>query len=138
MGSSGTMKLVSIGLLLLMAYCIAIGRQAMQTSVPSRHSQCESLCPHTKKRAEPSFCSFTLCGQRDSNPHASRHQILSLTWLPITPCPQDLAFESLPIAFICGAKIYTFYNICNFIYDFLEIFSYFCVLNTSYCVSRGA
>ena len=33
----------------------------------------------------------TLCGQRDSNPHASRHQILSLTWLPITPCPQDLS-----------------------------------------------
>ena len=31
------------------------------------------------------------CGQRDSNPHASRHQILSLTWLPITPCPQDLS-----------------------------------------------
>ena len=35
----------------------------------------------------------TLCGQRDSNPHASRHQILSLTWLPITPYPQDLALR---------------------------------------------
>ena len=71
-------------------------------------------------------CSFskTLCGQRDSNPHASRHQILSLTWLPITPCPQDLASESLLRAIICGAKIYTFYNICNFICDFLENFSY--------------
>ena len=80
----------------------------------------------------------TLCGQRDSNPHASRHQILSLTWLPITPCPQDLASESLPLAFICGAKIYTFYNICNFIYDFLENFSYFCLLNVSYCVLQGA
>ena len=41
MGSSRTVKLVSIGLLLLMAYCIAIVRQAMQTSVPSRHSECE-------------------------------------------------------------------------------------------------
>ena len=29
-----------------------------------------------------------LCGWRDSNPHASRHQILSLAWLPITPHPQ--------------------------------------------------
>ena len=43
MGSNGTMKLVSIGLLLLIAYCNAIVRQAMQTSVPSRHSQCVAL-----------------------------------------------------------------------------------------------
>ncbi len=28
-----------------------------------------------------------LCGRRDSNPHASRHQILSLARLPITPRP---------------------------------------------------
>ena len=27
------------------------------------------------------------CGRRDSNPHASRHQILSLARLPITPRP---------------------------------------------------
>ena len=27
------------------------------------------------------------CGWRDSNPHASQHQILSLAWLPITPHP---------------------------------------------------
>ena len=46
------MKLVSIGLLLLMAYCIAIVRQAMQTSVPSRHSECESLYPHKAKKNE--------------------------------------------------------------------------------------
>ena len=46
-----------------------------------------------KKEENPfgNSSSVTLCGQRDSNPHASRHQILSLTWLPITPCPQDLA-----------------------------------------------
>ena len=43
MGSNGTMKLVSIGLLLLIAYCIAIFRQAMQASVPSRHGQCVAL-----------------------------------------------------------------------------------------------
>src|SRR5690606_41024934 len=28
------------------------------------------------------------CGRRDSNPHASRRQILSLVRLPITPLPQ--------------------------------------------------
>ena len=93
----------------------------------------ESLCTHTKKDEQLSLLVLIECGQRDSNPHASRHQILSLTWLPITPCPQDLASESLLRAIICGAKIYTFYNICNFIYDFLENFSYFCVLNMSYC-----
>ena len=27
------------------------------------------------------------CGRRDSNPHASRHQILSLARLPISPRP---------------------------------------------------
>ena len=43
MGSNGTMELVSIGLLLLIAYCIAIFRQDMQASVPSRHSQCVAL-----------------------------------------------------------------------------------------------
>ena len=90
--------------------------------------------PHKKIEQSILTALFLMCGQRDSNPHASRHQILSLTWLPITPCPQDLASESLPRAIICGAKIYTFYNICNFIYDFLENFSYFCVLNVSYCV----
>ena len=30
---------------------------------------------------------FILCGRRDSNPHAFRHQILSLARLPITPRP---------------------------------------------------
>ena len=30
---------------------------------------------------------FLLCGWRDSNPHALRHQILSLARLPITPHP---------------------------------------------------
>ncbi len=38
------------------------------------------------------------CGRRDSNPHASRRQILSLVRLPITPLPQ-LGF------FYCGTKI---------------------------------
>ena len=30
---------------------------------------------------------FLLCGRRDSNPHAVRHQILSLARLPIPPRP---------------------------------------------------
>ena len=30
---------------------------------------------------------FLLCGRRDSNPHAVRHQILSLARLPISPRP---------------------------------------------------
>ena len=35
-------------------------------------------------------CTATLwCGQGDSNPHALRHQILSLAWLPITTRPQS-------------------------------------------------
>ncbi len=46
--------------------------------------------PLDAKKRLPNDSRF-LCGQRDSNPHASRHQILSLTWLPITPCPQDLS-----------------------------------------------
>ncbi|CCY34927.1 putative uncharacterized protein [Alistipes sp. CAG:831] len=33
--------------------------------------------------------SVPLCGQGDSNPHALRHQILSLAWLPITTRPQS-------------------------------------------------
>ena len=32
-----------------------------------------------------------LCGRRDSNPYALRHQILSLAWLPITTRPQRSA-----------------------------------------------
>ena len=56
----------------------------------------------------------TLCGQRDSNPHASRHQILSLTWLPITPCPQG----SYSIFHEDAAKVKTFYQIHNIIFTF--------------------
>lgn len=41
---------------------------------------------HTKKRCCKRNISF-LCGRRDSNPHALRHQILSLAWLPITTRP---------------------------------------------------
>ena len=83
-----------------------------------------------KKDEQLSLLVLIECGQRDSNPHASRHQILSLTWLPITPCQQDLASDLLDLSLICGAKIKTFYNICNFICDFLENFSYFCILNS--------
>ena len=38
--------------------------------------------------------------------------------------------QNYPLVLISGAKIKTFYNICNFIYDFLENFSYFCNLNS--------
>lgn len=37
---------------------------------------------------QPLLINFLLCGWRDSNPHASRHQILSLACLPISPHPQ--------------------------------------------------
>ena len=33
---------------------------------------------------------FSKCGRRDSNPHASRHQILSLDCLPISTRPQSV------------------------------------------------
>jgi hypothetical protein len=33
------------------------------------------------------------CGRRDSNPHASRHQILSLARLPISPRPLRLFLQ---------------------------------------------
>ena len=41
----------------------------------------------TKTEAE-NPASVPLCGRGDSNPHALRHQILSLAWLPITTRPQ--------------------------------------------------
>ena len=43
--------------------------------------------------------------------------------------------QNYSLVLVSGAKIKTFYNICNFIYDFLENFSYFCVLNMLYCPS---
>ena len=48
------------------------------------------FCPqtHEKRKSFPVKGNSFACGQRDSNPHALRHQILSLTWLPITPYPQ--------------------------------------------------
>ena len=39
--------------------------------------------------SENSPSKITLCGEWDSNPHGSRHQILSLARLPITPSPPD-------------------------------------------------
>ena len=46
---------------------------------------CMSRVSIQKKRPE-SLNAF-LCGRRDSNPHASRHQILSLDCLPISTRP---------------------------------------------------
>ena len=40
-----------------------------------------------RKRGQPLMRISPLCGRRDSNPYALRHQILSLAWLPITTRP---------------------------------------------------
>ncbi len=39
--------------------------------------------------------SVALCGRRDSNPYASRHQILSLAWLPITTRPHHFLSDHI-------------------------------------------
>ena len=51
-----------------------------------------SISYENKKEGESknSPSKITLCGEWDSNPHGSRHQILSLARLPITPSPQCL------------------------------------------------
>ena len=115
---------------LLFVGCIATAHLNFRV-IPKNYCRAAtaSASPFVRKKATV-FRQSLSCGQRDSNPHASRHQILSLTWLPITPCPQDLASDLLDLSLICGAKIKTFYNICNFICDFLENFSYFCILNS--------
>jgi hypothetical protein len=52
-----------------------------------------------------------MCGWRDSNPHASRLQILSLARLPISPHPQsvDNQVNALCLTAKAGAKINRFY-----------------------------
>ena len=40
---------------------------------------------------------WNLCARRDSNPHASRHQILSLARLPITPRAQCIWLASAKV-----------------------------------------
>ena len=95
----------------------------------------EGASPFVRNKAQKKdeqlslFVFKTLCGQRDSNPHASRHQILSLTWLPITPCPQDLDPRKpprCPMFFsLSAAKVKTFCNIHNIITLFRIFFSIF-------------
>ena len=41
------------------------------------------------------FTPLIVCGWRDSNPHAIKHQILSLAWLPITPHPHPVIQVSI-------------------------------------------
>ncbi len=49
-----------------------------------------------------------MCGWRDSNPHASRRQILSLVRLPISPHPQYIHYCKDPLYYKGGANIKLF------------------------------
>ena len=68
-----------------------------------------SISYENKKEGESenSPSKITLCGEWDSNPHGSRHQILSLARLPITPSPHSCCkgkyfflFREHPINFL--------------------------------------
>ncbi len=54
-----------------------------------------------------------LCGRRDSNPHASRHQILSLARLPITTRPRAVVSKA-------DANIGSFFDSANFSLEILH------------------
>ena len=56
---------------------------------------------------------FLMCGRRESNPYASRHQILSLACLPISTRPQRY-FKYFPFGKDC--KFTTNNQICKTIY----------------------
>ena len=43
-----------------------------------------------------------VCGRRDSNPYALRHQILSLAWLPITTRPQTMVCKDKDKILFCN------------------------------------
>ena len=58
-----------------------------------------------------------LCGRRESNPYASRHQILSLACLPISTRPQQYCLH-FPFGKDC--KCTTFYRICKLTTVYLE------------------
>ena len=56
---------------------------------------CVIKCKKNKKRKTKHLSLFVfLCGWRDSNPHASRRQILSLVRLPISPHPLKERYSS--------------------------------------------
>ena len=127
MRSSRTVKLVSIGLLLLMAYCIAIVRQAMQTSVQSRHSQCvalwtqksdcqlrQSLFVRTKGLEPPRLSA--------SDPKSDVATNYTMSAGSRTPVNQRVCSMFLSSS---GAKVKTFCNIHNIITLFRIIFSIF-------------
>ena len=60
----------------------------------------DAVSERYKTRTEAgSPVSVPLCGRGDSNPHALRHQILSLAWLPITTRPHVLCNGSAKIVF---------------------------------------
>ena len=87
----------------LLAFMFKLKRDNFSSSlfeVPTRRLELLRLIPTASETA--TFTNFAtwalikkssnklelfLCGWRDSNPHASRHQILSLARLPITPHP---------------------------------------------------
>ena len=88
---------------------------------------------NTKKESRQSLdYRDSLCGWRDSNPHTSRYQILSLARLPITP---------QPLAVFAGAKIHSFlgfarrnYNFWPEIAQILEIVSQLQGDKQAYCL----
>lgn len=84
------------------AFTMASVRALRALHKPSKLSTSPSY-PHStslynkKKEPSASLRAF-LCGRRDSNPHASRHQILSLAWLPITTRPPAF-FRNAKVAY---------------------------------------
>ena len=78
------------------------------------HKGISSKIPFTRtKKENHSLVLFLMCGRRESNPYASRHQILSLACLPISTRPQRY-FKYFPFGKDC--KCTTNYQICKTIY----------------------
>ena len=64
-----------------------------------------------KEKGTSSDEDVPLCGRRESNPYASRHQILSLACLPISTRPQQYC---IPFLGEKDCKCTTIYRICKF------------------------
>src|SRR3954452_18695731 len=65
---------------------VALSTRQSHLDRPGRRSITDPRSGYLAAGAEPLACSNvtqTTCGRRESNPHARRHQILSLAWLPL-------------------------------------------------------